>query len=166
LHYTSISPILGTSTYASILTQFDLSQSLLPYLFIMDTSKPHVQLALTIASSLMGVLAISGGLYGITNPVAFASTLGIPITSPNSPALPFVSFAAARNLGSGVTMLGLIATGQRKAVGTVLICSVVVAMADAWICAKFGATEGKAAGHAVMGIVTGILGGGMYWFST
>jgi hypothetical protein len=63
-------------------------------------------------------------------------------------------------------MLGLIATGQRKAVGTVLICGVLVAMVDAWICAKFGATEGKAAGHAVMGIVTGILGGGMYWFST
>jgi hypothetical protein len=72
----------------------------------------------------MGVLALSGGIYGITNPKAFASTLGIPITSPHSPALPFVSFVAARNLGSGVTMLVLIATGQRKAVGTVLICGV------------------------------------------
>jgi hypothetical protein len=132
----------------------------------MATSNPQVQLALTTASSLMGVLAVSGGIYGITNPMAFASTLGIPITSPNSPALPFVSFAAARNLGSGVTMLALIATGQRKAVGTVLMCGVVVAMADAWICAKFGASEGKAAGHAGMGIIAGVLGGGMYWFST
>jgi hypothetical protein len=112
----------------------------------------------------MGVLAVSGGLYGITNPVAIASTLGIPITSPNSPSLPFVSFSAARNLGSGLTVLVLIATGQRKAVGTVLICGVVVAMADAWICAKFGASEGKAAGHAGMGVVAGVLGGGIYWF--
>jgi hypothetical protein len=113
----------------------------------------------------MGVFAVSGGVYGITNPIAFASTFGIPITSPQSPALPFVSFTAARNLVSGFIMLALIATGQRKVVGTVLMCGVVVAMADAWICAKFGTTEGKAAGHAVMGSVTGILGGGMYWFS-
>jgi hypothetical protein len=130
----------------------------------MDASKPKIQLALTTASSLMGIPAVSGGIYGITNPVAFASTLGIPITSPNSSAHPFVSFAAARNLGSGVTMLALIATGQRKAVGTVLMCGVVVAMADAWICSKFGASEGKAAGHAIMGIVAGILGGAIYWF--
>ena len=113
----------------------------------------------------MGVLALSGGIYGITNPKAFASTLGIPITSPHSPALPFVSFVAARNLGSGVTMLVLIATGQRKAVGTMLTCGVAVAIADAWICAKFGASEGKAAGHAGMGLVAGVLGGGIYWFS-
>ena len=113
----------------------------------------------------MGVLAVRGGIYGIINPIAFASTVGIPITSPQSPALPFVSFTAARNLGSGVTMLALIATGQRKVVGKVLTCGVVVAMVDACICVKFGATEGKAAGHAVMGTVAGILGGGMYWFS-
>jgi hypothetical protein len=111
----------------------------------------------------MGVLALSGGIYGITNPINFASTLGIPITSPDSPALPFVSFAAARNLGSGVTMLALIATGQRKAVGIVLMCGVMVAMADAWICSRFGASEGKAAGHTSMGIVAGMLGGGIYW---
>jgi hypothetical protein len=61
-------------------------------------------------------------------------------------------------------MLALIATGQRKAVGTVLMCGVLVAMADAWICSKFGASGGEAAGHASMGIVAGILGGGMYWF--
>ena len=35
-------------------------------------------------------------------------------------------------------MLALVATSQRKAVGTVLMCGVVVAIADAWICAKLG----------------------------
>jgi hypothetical protein len=131
----------------------------------MGASMPRVQLALTTASTLMGVLASTGGIYGITNPIAFAGTLGIPIRSPNSSALPFVSFPAARNLGSGATILALIAIGQKKAVGTVLMSGVVVAMADAWICARFGATEGKAAGHAIMGTVAGVLGGGMYWFN-
>jgi len=71
----------------------------------------------------MGILALSGGIYGITNPMAFALTLGILITSPHSSALPFVSSAAARNLGSGATMLALIATRQKKAaVGMVLMC--------------------------------------------
>jgi hypothetical protein len=47
----------------------------------MDTSKQNIQIALTsTASSLMGVLALIRGIYGMTNPIAFASTLGIPIT--------------------------------------------------------------------------------------
>ncbi|KUJ17120.1 uncharacterized protein LY89DRAFT_685072 [Mollisia scopiformis] len=129
----------------------------------MATSSSNVQLALTTASSLMGIVAVSGGIYGMANPLGFSSTLGIPITSSTSPALPFVSFAAARNLGSGVTMLALLATGQRKAVGTVLLCGTVVAWGDAWVCNSSGGSGDKTVGHAVAGVIAAALGWGMNW---
>ena len=53
--------------------------------------------------------------------------------------------------------------GQRKAVGVSLMCGVVTCMTDAWICKRYGATEGKAVGHAVMGVIVGLLGAGMWW---
>jgi hypothetical protein len=111
----------------------------------------------------MGILAISTGIYSIADPQAASQTLGIPVTSSISPAIPFVSFAGARNLGSGVTTLMLLYLGQRKALGTAFMCGVTVALTDAWICFKYNATEGKAVGHAVMGVATGLLGAGMYW---
>jgi hypothetical protein len=113
----------------------------------------------------MGLLALSGGIYGLTNPLAFSPVLGIPVASPYSLTLPFISFTAARNLGSGITMLTLLAAGQRKAVGLCMMCGVVTAISDAWICAKFGATKGKARGHAVMGVLAGALGAGMWWMN-
>jgi hypothetical protein len=94
----------------------------------------------------------------------FSETLGIPVTSADSPALPFVSIAAARNLGSDITILTLLYIGQQKVVGTFMMCGVTVAMTDAWICTKFGATEGKAAAHAIMGIFAGMLGWGIYCY--
>lgn len=60
-------------------------------------------------------------------------------------------------------MLTLLATGQRKAIGLTLMCGTVVAFADAWICGKSGAEDGKAVGHAVMGMIAGALGCGMWW---
>lgn len=115
-------------------------------------------------SSALGLLALGGGAYGLVNPIGFSETLGIPVTSQASPALPFVSFAAARNFGSGLTLLVLAYNGQRKTIGTLLVCGVVTAVADAWICVKFGAVEGKAIGHFVMGIAFGALGvAQLYW---
>ncbi len=111
----------------------------------------------------MGILALSGGIYGLLNPLAFSSTLGIPISTSSSPSLPLVSFVAARNLGSGVTVLTLLYLGQRKVVGTLFKCGVVTALADAWICFQFDGMQGKAVGHAVMGVLVGLLGVGMYW---
>ena len=98
----------------------------------MDPTKRRIQLGLTTAAPLMGVLAVSGGIYGMTIPQAFASTFGIPVTALNSPAILFVSFAAARNLGSGVSTLVLLANGQTKAVGVLMMCGVVVCVADGW----------------------------------
>ena len=112
---------------------------------------------------MMGILALGGGIYSIVNPQAFSATLGIPISTPTSPALPFVSFAGARNIGSGLTVLALLYTGQRKAVGTLLMCGVVTTMTDAWICSRYDAAEGKALGHAIMGVAVGLLGAGMWW---
>ena len=102
----------------------------------------------------------------MTNPLAFAKTSGLPIISLDSPALSLSSFAAARNLGTGLTTLTLIADGQRKAVGMCSMCGFVVAYADTWTCAKFAPSEGKADGHAIMGTIVGLLGGGMYWANT
>ena len=73
---------------------------------------------------------------------------------------------AARNLGSGITTLTLLVTGQTKAVGVLFMCGVAAPISDSWICVKYGAIEGKAAGHAIMGLIAGALGGGMYWMSS
>ncbi|PVH89616.1 hypothetical protein DL98DRAFT_579402 [Cadophora sp. DSE1049] len=136
----------------------------------MASNKHYIHRILTTASSLMGILTLSSGIYGLLNPQAFSTTLGIPIPNPPPPslALPFVSFAAARNIGSGISTLVLLATGQTKAVGTVMMCGVVVCLTDAWVCVQFGesAVEGKAVGHAFMGGVAGVVGGGLYWVSS
>lgn len=130
----------------------------------MDASRFRFQPIATSLSSALGLLALGGGIYGLVNPIGFSETIGIPITSPDSPALPFSSFTAARNFGSGLTILVLAYSGQRKAIGTLLMCGVVTAAADAWICAKFGAVEGKAIGHFIMGTALGILGAAQwYW---
>lgn len=39
---------------------------------------------------------------------------------------------------------------------------VAVALTDARICFKYDAREGKAVGHAAMGVAAGLLGAGMY----
>ena len=112
---------------------------------------------------MMGLLALSGGIYSIVDPQTFSASLGIPVSaSSSSSVLPFVSFAGARNISSGATILTMLYLGQRKAVGVALMCGVVTCMADAWICVRYKATEGKAMGHAFMGVVAGLLGAGMW----
>jgi Domain of unknown function (DUF4267) len=141
------------------------------YLYLYHTMTTSSQLGLTQhllpLCSLIGVLGLWGGIYGLTNPLAFSETFGVPLASnsasANSPALPFVSFAAARNLGGGITMLALCASGNRKGAAIVLMSGVVTALADSWICSSFGGESGKAVGHAVMGLVLGGLGAGLYW---
>ena len=118
-------------------------------------------------SSLIGVLGLWGGIRGLTNPFAFSETLGVPIASTsdnsNSPVLPFISFAAARNLGSGITMLALCASGNRKATGIFLMARVVTSLADAWICSSFGGESGKAMAHVVLGLLIACWGAALYW---
>jgi hypothetical protein len=69
-------------------------------------------------SSLIGVLGLLGGVYGLTNPLAFSETLGVPLASnsasANSPALPFVSFAARRNLGGWDHDAGAVRVGEQE----------------------------------------------------
>ena len=113
-------------------------------------------------TSLMALLSLSGGFYGLSNPLAFSSTLGITVTDASSPALPFVSFIGARNLASGIANLVLLSTGHYRAVGIGMMCGVVTCWADAWVCSQYGAEEGKAVGHAVMGVLAGALGAGLW----
>jgi hypothetical protein len=129
----------------------------------MSTSQLGLQRSLPFLSAGMGILALSGGIYSVVDPPAFSDALGIPVRSSKSPALPFVSFVGARNLSSGTTVLALLYTGQRKALGMIFMCGVVTAVLDSWICFQHNATEGKAVGHAVMGVAAGLLGAGMYW---
>lgn len=60
-------------------------------------------------------------------------------------------------------MLAFLYMGQRKAVGTLFLCGVVTALADAWICFQHDDFQGKTVRHAVDGGVLGLLGVGMYW---
>lgn len=125
----------------------------------MSTSPYRLQRVLPPLSCLIGILALGGGVQSIVNPQAFGETIGVPVPTPVSP---FVSFTGARNLWSGLSILMLLYTGQRKAVGTILMCGVVTGMTDAWICFQNNA-EGKTVGHAAMGVFLGLLGAGMYW---
>ena len=123
----------------------------------------RVQQILPPLASVIGLLGVGGGIYGLRDPQAASEMLGIRISTPDSPAIPFMSFVGARNLGSGITIFALLYTGQKKAIGMSLMCGVSVAMADAWICSQNRAIEGKAVSHAVMGVALGLLGVGLYF---
>jgi hypothetical protein len=45
-----------------------------------------------------------------------------------------------------------------------MMCGVVVCVADGWVCSQFGG-EGKAVGHVGMGVVSGVLGAGLFGIS-
>jgi hypothetical protein len=129
----------------------------------MSTYSYHINRILPPLTSAIGLLALSGGIYGIISPQAYGTTLGIAI-SPSAPSsLSLVSFIGARNISFGLTILTLLYRGQKKAVGTLLICGVSTALIDAWLCFQHDGLEGKAVGHAVMGTICGSLGVGMYW---
>jgi hypothetical protein len=127
----------------------------------MSTFLPRLQRILPLLSSAIGILARSSGIYGIICQQAFSDILGIPVTT--SSALAFVSFAAVRNVSSGLTVLALLYTGNTQAVATLLICGLATSLTDAWICFQHNRIEGKGVGHAVMGTFVGLLGLGMYW---
>ncbi|KAE9371760.1 hypothetical protein N431DRAFT_545911 [Stipitochalara longipes BDJ] len=136
------------------------------YLNTISTWNSYLNRILPPLSSIIGLLAIGGGIQSLLNPLAFSSTLGIPLSttsSSTSESIPFISLIGARNLSSGLTVLPLLYVEQRKAVGILFMCGVVTAVLDAWICAKYGGSEGKAVGHAVMGLAFGAVGAGMVW---
>jgi hypothetical protein len=131
----------------------------------MPTYSYHINRILPPLTSAIGLLALSGGIYGILSPQAYGTTLGISI-SPSAPSsLSLVSLIGARNMSSGLTILALLYTGQKKAVGTLLFCGVSTALIDAWICFQHDGLEGKAMGHALMGAIIGSLGVEMYRFN-
>jgi hypothetical protein len=43
------------------------------------------------------------------------------------------------------------------------MCGVVTALLDAWICARDGEVEGKAAGHTSMGVIVKVMNMAMVW---
>ena len=133
----------------------------------MEASAPYIHRASPPIAGGLGLLALSGGIYSLFNPVAFADGLGIPLSSPSpssSPAVPYVKFTGARNIGSGISLLALLYGGHRKAAGVALMAGSVTALADAWVCVEGQAKEGKAVGHAVMGVLAVAVGAGLYWF--
>jgi len=85
-------------------------------------------------TSVIGILALGHGIYGLINPQEVGTQFGIPISTSSSSELSLVSLIGARNIGTGLTPLALLYTGQKKAVGTLLMCLVSTAATDAWIC--------------------------------
>jgi hypothetical protein len=59
-------------------------------------------------ATLFGIFILGSGINSILNPQAFSGTLGIPVSTSDSQALAFVSFAGARNVGLGLTVLVLL----------------------------------------------------------
>ena len=128
----------------------------------MSTYSYHLHRILPPLTSIIGILALSSGIYGVIKPHALGDTLGIPISTSTSSLLSSLSFIAARNVSTGLTVLTLLYTGQKKAVGTFLLCCVATALIDAWICFQYDGLKGKAVGHAFMGVICGSLGVGIY----
>jgi hypothetical protein len=90
-------------------------------------------------------------------PQAFSGTLDIPAPMPTSPVLPFVSFAAARKIRPGLTVLGcsIRARGVRSGRFSYVVLRVVAAVSDVWMCFSHDAAEGKIVELVVMGVVVG-----------
>ena len=118
------------------------------------------------ASGILGVLGITSGIQGLINPQSSSDTLGIPLPNGESretaAATPFVSFVAARNISGGLVTLAFAATGNKRAAGTWLLAGTVTSFTDAWIVNKYGGSNHKVWGHAVLGIVIGSLGAALY----
>jgi Domain of unknown function (DUF4267) len=129
----------------------------------MSSYSSHLHRILPPLTSVIGILALGHGIYGLINPQEVGTRLGIPVSKSSSSALSLVSFIGARNIATGLTVLALLYTGQKKAVGTLLMCLVSTAAIDAWICFQVDRLKGKAVGHATMGFILGSLGAGMYW---
>ena len=124
--------------------------------FEMTTLRSSIARYTTLLASLLALLSLSGGIYGLIAPCEWASAaFGIP--SSCSPAQ--ASLTAARNVGSGVTLAGLVAVGNRQAVGIFLVSGSVTGLLDSWVCSNFGGD--KAFGHAVMGLLIACLGLGV-----
>lgn len=128
----------------------------------MANSRTTLSRYLVPAASLLGILSFGGGLYGVLRPVAWSQTMGITISTASS-AIPYASFTAARNIAGGLTVLGLISQKEFRAVGVYMLAGTSTALLDAWICAQHGGAEGKASGHAIMGILIGLLGMGILY---
>jgi hypothetical protein len=130
----------------------------------MSSYSSHLHRILPPLTSIFGIVALSHGIYGLINPQEVGTKLGIPISSTSSSsALSLVSFIGARNIATGLTVLALLYTGQKQAVGTLFMCLVSTAAIDAFICFQTDRLEGKAVHHATMGVILGSLGVGMYW---
>lgn len=128
----------------------------------MSSYSTHLHRILPPLTSVIGILALGHGIYGLINPQEVGTGLGISLSTSSSSAFSLVMFIGARNISTGLTLLALLYTGQKKAAGTLLMCLVSTAAIDAWICFQVDKLEGKALGHAAMGVILGSLGMGMY----
>ena len=128
----------------------------------MSTNFRPTQAAIPLAS-ILALVATGGGIQSLLNPVGFSSTIGVPVTSTNSPAIPFIRFAGARNLSNGVGIAALLYFGQRRAAGIAILAGTITSYADAWICYKHASDGGSAIGHAVVGLLVAAVGCGLYW---
>lgn len=114
----------------------------------------------------MGLLALTGGAFGLLSPVEWSTGFGLPLstTTTSRQSLSLARAASARNVGSGLGVLALLATGHRRALGITLLTGVSVAWLDAWIVGSADeGVEGKAMGHAIMGAIVAGLGAGLVY---
>ena len=124
---------------------------------------PLIRTILSSFAFILGVLAFSGGAYSFYDPIAWSASLGIQIQSLSSPTIPFAQLVGARNIASGLTIFVLLYTRQRRALGLTLMVGTVVSLVDAWIIANNGGLEGKAMGHAGLGLAIWAMGAVFYW---
>lgn len=136
----------------------------------MPSNQLPIHQILTTASSLLGILALSTGIYGFLNPQAFSATLGIPIpisrtssklSRPRIRLLHHRSKHRFRRLDSGAAGNG---SDEGCGYGDDVRCCGLSGGCLGFVQSRFGesAVEGKAAGHAFMGDVVGAIGGGLY----
>lgn len=107
------------------------------------------------------ILRISLSIRSFTSPLAFAEMLSFPVpqSASHSPALnAFIPLFGARGIALDVLILFFSYQRRMDVVGTVVLCMVPIAVADAIFTRKFGRTD-TALVHAIGSCVIALLGG-------
>lgn len=77
------------------------------------------------------IALIGGGLRAILDPVAQAEFFGPQISSPSSPATPYLTAMGGRNIAFGALIGALMWGGDRRTTGLVFYSAVAITGADA-----------------------------------
>lgn len=112
---------------------------------------------MTWISLLVLVALFAVGVRAVVAPTTAATGFGIPIGEGDG--LAFVQAFGARNIGLSLFAVLAIVLDQRRSVGVLLLCGVVIALIDAYIVSQHLGFASPIARHSIIAAVLAVLGG-------